>query len=482
MRNITYFCLFATCFVFFSVSQGLACSWDANGVGYPASCGYRGPGGNTAQQRYVPSVAKQSDDINSAGVQASNARDFARAVSLFEQALQINPNNPAAALNLRNTRGILVNEEGLKAFNAHNWNLAVSLFAQASQLKPNDAAISNNLTQARAIVKHFEEQAAAELQRRAAQERADKEAQRIARGNSISEAGRKAKSEGDLALAEKLFEEAVRFDPNDPAKAADLRNARVDVIDDAGAKAAKAGNFNLAVKLYEEGLRINPDNAVLAGHLKTALARQRGEDPEQGNPKQDGNAAIAANKSTGNCAFGTTCSPTNPDLGETAELKQVDVHNTMDQLKTAAKSGETSISKSMGDEDAKARSNCQLDGKGCADYVSNTPVNKAPVQSPGAAGLAGRIKKATSDPSMAANLQWYLDLDRQMLNKQAEIAAVQSEIVKGGGDSAILNAHKKSLENDLARSKADQVHVVQQMKDQGEKLKLTIDWNETVSK
>lgn len=481
MRNVGYFCLLTACFAFFPVSQGLACSWDANGVGYPASCGYRGRGGNVVQQPYVPSAAKRADDINSAGVQASNARDFARAASLFEQALQINPNDAAAAINLRNTRAILVNEEGLKATKASNWNLAVSLFEQASRINPNDAMIAKNLTQSRAIAKHFAEQAAAEQQRNAAQEQANKEAQRIARGNSISEAGRKAKSDGNLALAERLFEEAVRLDPNDPVKAADLRNARVDVIDDAGAKAAKAGNFGLAMKLYEEGLRINPDSAVLADHLKTALARQRGEDPGQGDPKQDGNAAIAANKSTGNCTFGTTCSPSNPDLGGPRDNKQVEVDSTMDQLKTAAKSGEEANRKGISDEEAKPKSGCQHDDKGCADYVPNPPI-RVPAQSPGAMGLADRIRKTTSDSSMAANLQWYLDLDRQMLNKQADIAAVQKEIDKGGGDSAILNAHRKPLENDLARSKADQVNVVQQMKDHGEKLKLTIDWNEAVSK
>ena len=153
----------------------------------------------------------------------------------------------------------------------------------------------------------------------------------------------------------------------------------------------------------------------------------------------------------------------------------------MDQLKTAAKSGEEANRKGISDEEAKAKSGCQFDDKGCADYVPNPPI-KRPAQSPAATGLADRIRKTTSDPSMAANLQWYLDLDRQMLNKQADIAAVQKEIDKGGGDAAVLNAHKKSLENDLARSKADQVNVVQQMKDQSEKLKLTIDWNEAVSK
>ena len=79
------------------------------------------------QQPYVPSAAKRADDINSAGVQASNARDFARAASLFEQALQINPNDAAAAINLRNTRAILVNEEGLKAPRRAIGTLPVSL-------------------------------------------------------------------------------------------------------------------------------------------------------------------------------------------------------------------------------------------------------------------------------------------------------------------------------------------------------------------
>src|SRR5580704_14306528 len=88
------------CFVLFPVSQGLACSWDLNGVGYPAECGYRGRGGGGgAPQPYVPSAAKRSDDINTAGVQASNAGNWALAASLFEQALQINPSSTVAAIN-----------------------------------------------------------------------------------------------------------------------------------------------------------------------------------------------------------------------------------------------------------------------------------------------------------------------------------------------------------------------------------------------
>jgi hypothetical protein len=189
-----------------------------------------------------------------------------------------------------------------------------------------------------------------------------------------------------------------------------------------------------------------------------------------------------ASKGTGTCAFGTTCRPSNPDLGGAREDKQVITHNATDQLKSVVKSGEEANRKGISDEEAKAKSNCQFDDKGCGNYEPNPPINKVPGQSPEAMGLADRVKKVTSDPAMAANLQWYLDLDRQLLNKQADIAAFQKEIDKGNGDPAILNVHKKSLENDLARSKADQVNVVQQMKDQGQKLNITIDWNEAPSK
>jgi hypothetical protein len=230
----------------------------------------------------------------------------------------------------------------------------------------------------------------------------------------------------------------------------------------------------------------------LADSLKQASPSSSNPDvnPAPANRVASGSTeSIAPNSGTGTALFGAKSNPPNLDfvgidMNRDAAGKPPPVESTMDALKSAAQSGADANKTGISEEAAKAKSGCQFDDKACANYVPNPPVRVVLTQSPAATGLADRIRKATSDPAMAANLQWYLDLDRQVLDKQADIAAVQKEIDRGGGDAAILNAHKKSLESDLARSKTDQVNVVRQMKDQSEKLNIHIDvdWNAAVSK
>jgi tetratricopeptide (TPR) repeat protein len=141
---------FGLFFGLFPVSEALACSWDLNGVGYPASCGYRGGGGgggNTyvAPAPYVPPppspaeiAARQAFPINENGIKAEKAGNYALAVSLFEQAVRLSPNDATMANNLRHARAQVVNSEGLQAARAGNWTLALTLFDQAFRLMPSD--------------------------------------------------------------------------------------------------------------------------------------------------------------------------------------------------------------------------------------------------------------------------------------------------------------------------------------------------------
>jgi tetratricopeptide (TPR) repeat protein len=259
--------LFVLAIALFPASQGHACSWDLNGVGYPPECGYRGGRGTVQQQPYVPSAAKQADNLNSAGVAASNARDFARAASLFQQALQIYPNFGPAMINLRNTRAILANEEGVKAFKAGNAALAVRYFEQALRINPNDAMAASNLRQARAQLGNSAP---------AAGQPNLNVANNSTSARSLNDQGIASGRAHNWPLAVSLFEQALRLQPNDRVIAKNLRQSRAMVSNVEGNKAFSAGDYAAAAKLYELALRTdptNPDLKVIADNLKQARAR-----------------------------------------------------------------------------------------------------------------------------------------------------------------------------------------------------------------
>jgi hypothetical protein len=223
----------AAAFVLFplsEVSAQLVCSpnWTA-AYKCMEHCGpCPGSGGYVAPQQ-------RSDDINSAGVQASNAGNWALAASLFQQALQINPNNPAAAINLRRTQAIMVNEDGMKAVNARNWSLAESLFEQASRINPNDPAIASNLLKVRTLIQGLADQRATEEQNNAARDQINSQA--------LAEAEAKRKAAIDLINSQVLAEaEAKRKAASDVlnshtlAEAEAKRKAASDLINGASNK------------------------------------------------------------------------------------------------------------------------------------------------------------------------------------------------------------------------------------------------------
>jgi|SRR5450756_94005 len=168
MRGNVYLGVMSLCLGLLPVSDALACSWDLNGVGYPASCGYRGRGGGggggyVAPAPYVPPppspaqiAAQQARPINQAGINAENAGNLPLAVSLFEQAVRLSPGDAVLVNNLRHARAQVIDNQGIEAARAGNWALALALYQQAFQLMPTEphyssgrATLRNNIQQAR---------------------------------------------------------------------------------------------------------------------------------------------------------------------------------------------------------------------------------------------------------------------------------------------------------------------------------------------
>lgn len=167
MRRIMRFGLLTAGFALFPLSQGLAqvcqsywtaqykcmqgcgpCTGGGNGYVAPQQSPYVAPGPSPAQI-----AARRATELNNEGIEAEKANDWARAVSLLEQASRTNPDDATIANNLRMARATALNNDGVKAHNAGDFARAESLYEQALQLVPNYVMAAANLKDARASLR-----------------------------------------------------------------------------------------------------------------------------------------------------------------------------------------------------------------------------------------------------------------------------------------------------------------------------------------
>jgi tetratricopeptide (TPR) repeat protein len=92
--------------------------------------------------------------LNNRALALEKTKNWSLVVSLYEQALRLNPSDTVIADNLAHARGVVLNNKALAAENAGSYSLAVSLYEQALQLVPRYYAdyktIADNLASARA--------------------------------------------------------------------------------------------------------------------------------------------------------------------------------------------------------------------------------------------------------------------------------------------------------------------------------------------
>jgi tetratricopeptide (TPR) repeat protein len=152
------------CLVVFSISGTWAQSPPSSCAGYSWCNNGAGRTYIAPQQPYVapppqPSAAdiarEQAVQLNDRAVALEKTRNWPLVISLFEQALRLNPNNTTAARNLAHIRAVALSDKALAADNEGNYALAASLYEQALQFVPHDypdyKTIADNLTRARAI-------------------------------------------------------------------------------------------------------------------------------------------------------------------------------------------------------------------------------------------------------------------------------------------------------------------------------------------
>ena len=163
----------------------VACGPCGGGGGYVAPRPYVAPQPTAAQI-----AAQRASAIADEGVKAEKARNWTLAMSLYEQALRLNPNSRVIRGQLGHVRAAALNAQGGEAFKAGNWALAITLFERALQVTPKDKYYEpTRITLGKNIAK--------------------------ARAAALNAEGIEARKAGNWTLAITRFEQALRITPKD---------------------------------------------------------------------------------------------------------------------------------------------------------------------------------------------------------------------------------------------------------------------------
>ncbi len=199
------------------------CTYDLNGVGYPASCGYRGSSGGPVAPPPVDPRIGQANGLNEAGRAAFARQDYEAAADFFRKAFAAYP-DPAYKQNELNALSSQHFDRGLAAFNAKNWQFAIDEFQRAISLQASPEAEANI---------------------------------RLARGRIAWDGYAKALAEKRYDEAELFLREADKWDHN-PDLAADLRKLRLLRAKDEARAAYSAGDYARAEAYFAQALALDP--------------------------------------------------------------------------------------------------------------------------------------------------------------------------------------------------------------------------------
>jgi tetratricopeptide (TPR) repeat protein len=208
--------------------EASACTYDLNGVGYPASCGYRGGSGGGYLAPPVDPRIGQANGFNESGRAAYARHDYDAAADFFRKAFAAYP-DPAYKDNELNALSSQHFDRGLAAFDAKNWQFAIDEFQRAISLRATPEAEKNI---------------------------------RLARGQIAWAGYTKALAEKRYDEAELFLREADKWDPN-PDLAADLRRIRLLRGKNEASAAFEAGDYARAEGYFARALALDPTSAYL---------------------------------------------------------------------------------------------------------------------------------------------------------------------------------------------------------------------------
>lgn len=490
------------------------------------------------QQYQPPTPAQQATAMNEQGHAAFRAGNYELAARIYEQALRLNPYDAVIANNVRNARARPYSLRGNAAFASGDWGRAISQYEEGLRQNPSDAVIAQSLRRARANFVNQKGVAAAaagdwelalKLQREAAKldpsngviannvKIAERNIKQAA-ATVINDKGVEAAKAGDWVKAAKLYEEAARINPQSPVIADNFKKARAIALSD------EAQDFSIkdpvkSLALYEQAARSDPTNETIAAGLKYTREFVERRRIDEIKSKQQEVAHAQETKLNGESlqssiknlakSLDTTASPTvsgpksvKVEVASGGSLGFMDANQTTPKgsglfnSKAAAPTAEdlggpastkaSATSKTVVDQAAAAASalnskaGCVYDGQAGCEPASANINNKAQIaaaQSGAAVAMAETIRKnkqAMDNPVIARNLEFYLQADKIVAEKQAKLEEVQKKLKSGDGDPGALKAQEGTFKNDINISNANKNAAIRQMKDEVKDKKLDI--------
>jgi hypothetical protein len=179
--------IFLGALILFFVVSGLkeAAAWEAGPTGMccdaDGNCGpcsdgpaYEPPSGDSGgsesyggESGWTPAPQKSNADLalekNAKCHQFYNAKDYDKAASCYEEALQLDPNNNSIKNNLKNAVCLRASYIGLKYYDEQNWAMAVKYFQEAYDTCGSGVSnVADNLRNAKFMLKSEEEARAQE--------------------------------------------------------------------------------------------------------------------------------------------------------------------------------------------------------------------------------------------------------------------------------------------------------------------------------
>ncbi len=304
-------------------------------------------------------------------------------------------------------------------------------------------------------------------------------------------AGVAAYRRGDYATALRRFQQALAILPHDRATLSAIAMTRGAMAEKLGMAAWDRDDPAAALTYFQEAFAYYPfkvwrDNIALAqGRLQTLQESRRHQQQITQSISRLSDAATSVPSGTSTAPspldfktadkgtqvnmevrvglFGTTRTPSNPNLGERSPDAAVPTHSTAGQLSSASKSSkDAAAAETM--ERVKDLSNCQFDKDACRtpDAIE---IARPAEQTPGAMELASHLPaEALKNQEIQNSLAWYDKLEKGKAEGAREIAGIQKQIDGGNGDAAVLNARKAAVENSIQQMQVDQGRAKEQIK------------------
>jgi|GEM_PF-3982779 len=215
---------------------------------------------NLADARAAKQRAR-SNELNDEGGTFYDSRRYGEAIDKYQQALDADPSNTAAANNLKLARSAKANQEGNALYEAKQYEMAIKKYEEALAIDPSNTAAANNLKLAR-------------------------EAKQRARSNELNDEGGALYDSHKYGEAIDKYQQAVDADPSNTAAASNLKLARSAKANQEGGAFYDAKEYERAIRKYEEALAANPKSEAAKRNLELSRSAQAQVEAERRREQQ----------------------------------------------------------------------------------------------------------------------------------------------------------------------------------------------------